>query len=322
MNKPGRFSTTGLFLFVLFIVNHSYSQGCCGIGGSLISGGHPVLGKNTFLASASGNYADAKDPERRRGAVGALLAYGITDRLSLSLKTSYVWATYAYYRSPIIVNGEQLYPGESIVDKNNGFGDGYAAAQFALIRLTPMNKQELIAGIDAGIPWGPDRKMVNGVVLIDNLQTGTGGYSVNGFLTYLRAFPKIHYSVASTIAGRIAFKTRRKRDPGDEFSVQVTSLFGPFFNTRESVTFTYFQKGVTYNDNHEAVEISSGRRLSIVPALEVSILSNLRVAILADLPLWRDKNQSLTGNDKAVRADIYWFIHKPGNAPRIKTISF
>ncbi len=325
MNKLGVFPAAVICLFVLFLVKNSYTQGCCGIGGSLVSGGHPVLDKNTFLINTMGNYADANDPERRRGGMGALLAYGITDRFSLSLKTSYVWATYSSYMPPIVIQGEQLFAGETVHYRNNGFGDGYAAVQYALIRLTPMNKHELIAGIDAGIPWGPDRAVVtdtagNQIVLVDNVQTGTGGFSVNGFLTYLKAFPEIYYSITSTVAGRVNFTTRRGKDPGDEFSVMLTSLFGPFFNTRESITFSYSQKGVTYTDRNEAEYISAGKRLSLIPAFEYSISSNLKLSINADIPLWRDVNQLKTGNDRAAKAEIYWFIHLPDNSPQIKAI--
>ena len=320
MNKQGSFSAFVICILVLFLVNNSYAQGCCGIGGSLVSGGHPVLNKTTFLVNTSGNYADAKNPERHRGGIGALLAYGITDRLSLSLKTSYVWATYSTYMPPIIVDDELIFPGDTINYKNNGFTDGYATVQFTLVKLTPMNKQELITGIDAGIPWGPDRKMVSGVVLPGNVQTGTGGYSVNGFLTYLKAFPTMHYAVTSTIAGRVNFKTRRGNDPGDEFTVMLTSLFGPFFKTRGSITFNYYRKGPTHDENN-LEEIISGQRLSMVPALEYSILSNLRILLHADIPLWRKGNQVHFSNDKLLAAGIYWFIPiKPDNSPQIKAI--
>jgi hypothetical protein len=305
-------------LLVLFFVNNSYTQGCCGIGGSLVSGGYPVLNKNTVLISTSGNYADAKNPDRHRGGIGVLLAYGITDRLSLSLKTSYVRATSSIYQTPIIISIDSTIPGKTVNSGNNGFGDGFAAVQFALIRLTPMNKQELITGIDVGIPWGPDRATVvdtagNENVLPGNVQTGTGGYSVNGFLTYLKAFPEIYYSVTSTIAGRVQLgKTRNGTKLGDEFSVMLTSLFGPFFGTRESITFNYYQNGMSYNEHSyvdPAEKGTSGKRFSLVPALEYSILSNLKLSINADIPLWRDYNQSLYGNNKVLRADIYWFIH-------------
>jgi hypothetical protein len=319
MNKQRQFSAFVICLLVLFLVNNSSAQGCCGIGGSLISGGHPVLNKNTVLLSASGDYADADNPERHRGGSGIMLAYGITDRLSLSLKTSYIWATYSNYLPPIIDHGVQIFAGETVNYRNNGFGDGYAGVQFALIRLTPMNKQELITGIDAGIPWGPDRKIVDGFVLPDNVQTGIGGFSVSGFLTYLKAFPIIYYSITSTIAGRVNFKTRRGKDPGDEFSVMLTSLFGPFLNTRESITFNYSQNGEDYNDHYDAAaKGTSGKRFSLIPALEYSILSNLKFSINADIPLWRDKYDSLNNNDKSLKADIYWFIHRPDNAHQIK----
>jgi hypothetical protein len=318
MNKKGTFLALVSCLLVLLLVNNGYTQGCCGIGGSLVSGGHPVLDKNTFLISASGNYADANNPERQRSGTGMMLAYGITDRLALSLKTSYVWASYSFYQKPVVVNGEQLSPGQTVNYRNNGFGDGYAAIQYAIIRLTPMNKQELIAGMDVGIPWGPDGTTIidadgNKTVLIDNVQTGTGGFSLNGFLTYLKAFPTIYYSIASTIAGRVNFETRRGKEPGNEFSVMVTSLFGPFFNTRESITFSYYQTDTTINEFKQAVTVSAGKRFSLIPALEYSILSNLKLSLSADIPLWRDKNQALVGNNKLLKAEIYWFIHSADN---------
>jgi hypothetical protein len=323
MIKQGVVPASVILLFVIFLVNSTYSQGCCGIGGSLVSGGHPVLNKYTFLINPSGFYADAKDPERHRGGIGTLLAYGITDRISLSLKTSYIWATFDV---PFVL------PDSFFVYtyRNNGFGDGYAGAQFALIKLTPMNKQELITGMDVGIPWGPAKKKVDGVVLPGNVQTGNGGFSVNVFLAYLKAFPAIHYAVTSTVAGRINFETLKEKDdsddllgkdPGDEFSAMLTSLVGPFFNTRGSMTFNYYFKGTTRNRGDDK-EIKSGQRVSVAPALEYSISSKLQILLNADFPLWRKGTQINFSNDKLIHAGIYWFIPvKTENSPSIKVIS-
>jgi hypothetical protein len=323
-NKRGMFPAFVVLLPVLFFVNNTHAQGCCGIGGSLVSGGHPVLNKYTFLINPTGYYADARDPERHRGGIGTMLAYGMTDRLSLSLATSYVWATYA---DRIVI--PELSVDSGVTYRNNGFGDGYLAAQFALIKLTPMNKQELVAGIDAGIPWGSHDKKVKGAVLPGNVQTGNGGFSVNGFLTYLKAFPTMHYAVTSTVAGRVNFQTLKKndpsdelmvRDPGDEFSVMLTSLVGPFFETRGSVTFNYYLKGPT-RDIHNVPVVESGRRISVMPALEYSISSNVQVLINADFPLWRKGTQINFSNDKLIHAGVYWFIGRPENPHQIRTIS-
>jgi hypothetical protein len=325
MNKSKAFSTLIICISVLFFSNNAYAQGCCGIGGSLVSGGHPVLNKYTILASPSGNYAVADNPARRRGSIGLLLAYGITDRLSLSLKTSYIWTSYSEDMGRwVSADGDTLYPKDQ--QRNNGFGDGYAALQFAIIRLTPINKQELITGLDLGIPWGPDSNMVNGVVLKDNVQTGTGGFSLNGFVTYLKAIPEFYFSATATIAGRINFKTRRGKDPGDEFSLMLTALCGPLFNTRASITLNYSQNGMDYSDefiDDQPGYGTSGERLSLIPALDYSISSNLKFLINANLPLWRDKYASLNDNDKAFSAQIYWFIPLAKNdSHQIKSISF
>ena len=326
MTEPGPFVPFIACFLGLFIVNNSHAQGCCGIGGSLVSGGYPVPDRYTLLASASGNYADADKPERLRGSAGFLLAYGITDRLSLSLKTSYIWASYSIDMPPFIFQGDTTYPGKK-VDKNNGFGDGYAAIQYAIIRLTPMNKQELIAGMDAGIPWGPDKKKDHGVVLVDNVQTGSGGFSLNGYLTYLKAFPAIYYSVTATVAGRVNFTTRRGKDPGDEFSVMMTSLLGPLFNTRASVTFNYSRNGtdysMEYSDDMQIAPGTSGKRLSFIPALEYSFSKDLKILVNADLPLWRDKYDASNNNDKSFSAQVYWFFHfAEGDSYKIRSISF
>jgi hypothetical protein len=327
MNKVALFTTVVISISVLSFYNNVHAQGCCGIGGSLVSGGHPVLNRNTILASTSGNFAVADDPTRLRGSTGLLLAYGFTDKLSLSLKTSYIWTSYSMEMPPVVLPDKTIYPGK-IHYKNNGFGDGFATLQFAIITLTPINKQELITGIDVGIPWGPDNKMVNGILLLDNLQTGTGGFSLNGYLTYLKAFPEIYYSVTSTIAGRINFKTRRDKDPGDEYSVMLTSLLGPFFNTRASITFNYAQNGKDYSVDLLTGDMAvapgtSGQRLSLIPALEYSFSTHLKLLVNADIPLWRDKYDALNNNDNAFSAQLYWFIPLVKNdSHQIKTISF
>lgn len=299
---------TPLLSLLLLMVQNSHAQGCCGIGGSLVSGGHPVLETSSLLLSASGNYSDANNPDRHRGTADMLIAYGITDRLSLSVKTSYVWAWSSVYQSPIIVQGEELIPGKNIHFKNSAIGDGSAAVQYALIRLTPTNKQELIARISAGIPWGPDRKMVDGVVLPGNVQSGGGGFSLNSSLSYLKALPNLHFSVTSTVAGGLTFKTRKGKDPGDEFSVMLTALFGPFFTTRESITLNYNVIGTTYDERGLPETGSPGRRLSLTPAFEYSIISDLKLLLFTEIPLWRDRNQSLYGNNRSLKAELFWFI--------------
>jgi hypothetical protein len=324
MNKQRPFRIIVIGLLLLFLVNNSTSQTCCGIGGSLVSGGHPVLNKKTLLASSSGTYADAKDPEdRRRGSVGVLLAYGITDRLSFSLKTSYIWARYSYYQGPIDIPGNPI-PGKTVVRRNNGFGDGFAAVQYAIIKMTPMNKQEFVAGIDAGIPWGPDSVKVDGVLLPGNVQTGTGEFSINGFVTYLKAFPVSHYSLTATVAGRVKLNKEKKQGNGNEFSVLLTSLFGPLYKTRGSITFDYFLYGKNVYDIEKRVTDSkTGMRLSLIPALEYSISPDLKLSISAEMPLVRNDVEKTYGNDKVVKADIYWFIpFVKNNSRQIKTISF
>lgn len=238
-----------------------------------------------------------------------MAAYGITDRLSLSLKTSYVHATASIYRSEIIKPNGEIIPEKMVPYKNTNFGDGFAALQFALIKMTPMNKHELISGVDVGLPWGQDRKMVDGVLQPGNIQTGTGGFSLNGFVTYLKAFPAIYFSVASTIAGRINFITRSEKDPGDEFSALLTSLFGPFSNFRPSLTLSYYQNGLTYNKFDLAELGTNGKRFSLIPALEYLPLASIKIALSADVPLLQDKNQRLYGNNKVIKGEVYCFIH-------------
>ncbi len=108
----------------------------------------------------------------------------------------------------------------------------------------------------------------------------------------------------------------------------LTSLLGPFYNTRFSVTFNYSQNGNDYSKQYtDAMTVSpgtSGKRLSLIPALEYSFSSNLNLLLNANIPLYRDKYATLNDNDYSFSAQIYWFISfaKESGATDIKTISF
>ena len=102
-----------------------------------------------------------------------------------------------------------------------------------------------------------------------------------------------------------------------------SSLVGPYNNIRAIMTVNFTSIGMTYNEMNQPETGTTGKRLSVTPGVEYSIFSDLIVVGTVEIPLWRDSNQSLYGNKKAFKIDLFWFIHNRNkNVTGIKTIEF
>mgnify|MGYP000754841016 CR=1 FL=1 len=124
------------------------------------------------MMQVSGDFLTVKNLQRYNSAAGLTIAYGINDRLSASLKNTYAWLYTSWQQKAIYINGSLYLPEMTIEKRNNGIGDGNIGAQFSIIPMHVLDQKELVAGLDVGIPWSPSRKMVNGVELPVDVQTG------------------------------------------------------------------------------------------------------------------------------------------------------
>lgn len=300
------------FLIILIIMALSttivHAQGCCGVGSLLVAGGHPTLISGTFFVQAGTEFSSALNPVRYRGAGSLNVAYGITDRLALSIKTSYI-RLYSYeYNDAVIRNNVVRAPASTTVFDNIDFGDGLAAAQFSIIPMDVITEQELKIGIDLGIPWGPDQKKMNNATLPKKSQTGSGAFNAGSFLSYSKSFTAQKLAASSTIAGRYTFKNRRGEDPGDEASIVVSAIAGPYWQMRGSVSVSCKAVSATV-DNFGTVEPSTGgSRVDIAPGIEYAFNEQIKATTSVELPLWRDAYQQRLGNNVGARLSFLYFI--------------
>jgi hypothetical protein len=297
-----------LFMALGALSRGALAQGCCGIGSSLVAGGHPTLQRGTFLLQPGADYSSAENPTRYKAAGTLTIAYGITNQLAVSLKTNYAWLHSSVLQRDVVYNGTLLFPETTVVFNNHDIGDGTIGIQFSIIPLDVMHTQELKVGADVGIPWGPDQKIANGVELPKNMQTGSGAFSIGGFASYTKAFPAYYLAGAATAAGRLKFQNRRKERPGNEASLLVSAIAGPFWKTRESVSLNYKTSSATYDVNGTKIPSTEGGRFDVIPALEFTFTENIKATWQAELPVWREVYQKKFGNNLGARASMLLFI--------------
>jgi hypothetical protein len=295
------------FIFICLLQSTLNAQGCCGIGSALVAGGVPALEQGTFLIQSGADYSRAENPSRYRAAGTINFAYGITERFTVSLKSNIAWLHSSIKQPAVVYNGNILFPETTIVFDNKGIGDGIIGTQFVIVPMEAINKYELKCGADIGIPWGPDKKIKDNVELPKNIQTGSGTFTIGGFLAYNKTFPLYYSAIAATAAGRLKFKNRRHEQPGNEANLLLSGIFGPFWKTRESISINYKATGVTIDANGTE-PATRGNRLDLIPSIECTFTKHIKATCEAEIPLWGDRYQKKYGNIIGARAMVYFFI--------------
>ena len=284
------------------------AQGCCGIGGSLVAGGIPTLENGNVFVQAGAEHSSATYQSRYRTSIPLTLGYGVTNRLAVFVKTSYAWMHEAVFTQSIVVNNVVLLPDTTIVFDNNDIGDATVAAQFSIVPLNVIDKQELKAGMDVGIPWGPDQKRLNRALLSAAMQSGSGGLTLGGFVSYTKAVPAYKCAASATIGGRYKFKNRRGEKPGAEGSALVSMIAGPFWITTATLSVGYKATNFTYEANGVKVPSSAGSRLDILPGMEFAFTEQVKASCEATVPLWRDEYQKTYGKALGLRASLFFLF--------------
>lgn len=304
------FKTIPFLILMILItqINTVYAQGCCGAGSSLVAGGHPTLEQGTILLQTGGDYAYSLNPLRHQMSSSINLAYGITNRFALSVKTSYVWKYSSINQQAIVYNGSVLLPDTTLVFKNHALGDALIGAQFSIIPITLLNKQELTIGIEAGIPWGSAHSASAHAEIPKSVQIGNGSYSLGGFLLYNKSFPMYKLAGSTSAAGRVKFANHLNENPGDEASFLVSGIAGPFWKIYSSVSLNYKVMTATISSSGVEEIASSGSRVDVMPALECAFNEHIKVTCGAEFPLWRDTNQKKYGNVFGARAGMQFYI--------------
>lgn len=304
MNKQILFSV----LTTLLISQNLQAQGCCGVGSSLVAGGHPAIEMGSILVQPSVDYSSAENPMRRKGSAALNVAYGITDRLSASVKTHFDYLYSSRLQPAVVYRDSILYPEKTVVQQNVGIGDGNVGVQFSIIPMEVLTQRELTIGADVGIPWGPDRKKTDGVELPNYLQTGSGSTTVGGFVSYTKGFALSRLGFSATAAGRLKFENRRGEDPGDELGLLGTAMVGPFSSIRGSLSVNYKFTGSAQGAGNVQQKFASGTRVDLIPTLEFSLSEKVKLSGDVEIPVYRDVNQKQYGNTLGARFMMLFFL--------------
>lgn len=301
---------------VLFVVSHLNAGSCCGLGGALVSSGHPSVYQGNILILSGLDYSKNSAGDFSREGLSLGLAYGITDNFALSLRTNYSWFQNSVFRKGVFdtINNEIIVikPDTTLQYDNNGISDGTFGAQLIILPITLLTKQELKTGIDMGIPWAESQKKIEvdgmSILMPAKIQTGLGAFSLGGFVAYTRNFPEQKIAASATMAGRLRFKDKKENDQGNEASVLVSAIAGPFWKTKEILSFSYRTIGKVRDKNGNADSLSGGARFDLTPAIEFSFTEKAKLSLDAEIPLWRDKNQIENGNAFSTRLSFLLFI--------------
>ena len=320
MNNKIRFFCTIIFLSFNLLL----AQACCGVSSSLLSSGTPAVNQGTFLIMTGGDLSTTQKNDIVREGFSIGLAYGITDWLNISLKTNFAWTQSSLFRlgkydttttdTGLII--EPLIADTTFHYRNYGFGDGDAGVQFVIIPMNAFTKQEVKTGGDLGIPWASLKKIstVEGTeqLMPPKAQNGSGGWSLGGFASYSRLFPDIKFTATANIAGKLKFKNNRGDKPGNEASVLVSAVAGPFWKFHGLLTANYKYMGQTLTNNGGSITrkdtVSGGNRIDLLPAISFTPGEALKFTLDAQLPVWRDENQREIGTRFATRLSVLIYM--------------
>jgi hypothetical protein len=293
-----------IFSYSIMYQSNTYASSCCGLSSTLVSSGHPALNQNQFLILNGYDYSRTENEAFSRGGISFGLAYGLTSKLAFSIRTNFNIFRYNQFRPGLYLQNddntiEVLKADTTFKFKNQGFGDGLIGVQYTLVPLTLVTKQELKIGADAVIPWATfDKKVhIDGMetLLPAQVQNGNGVFSFGGFVSYNKSLPIHRIAFTTMLAGRVKIKNKNGVTPGNDANILVSSIFGPYFKTKGIISINYKASRQSRDSADTKDSLTGGRRLDIIPAIDIAFNDHFKIAIDTELPLWRDKNQKTRG---------------------------
>ena len=289
---------------------------CCGFGTSSIADGHAVVDHGAFLLLAGGDYGQTASADLRSGRASFGVAYGITDRLALSVRSGYVWLHVSTFRTGLfdttVIPTDTIKPDTTLRFENQGLEDGSIGLQFVVIPQTALTKQELKVGASVGVPWGiPDKKTIverREVLLPAKAQSGSGSVALGGFIAYSHQFP--HYLLASetSLSGSIRLRDKNGDTRGFDVNATATTIAGPFGDFKGVVSLGYGTTGRTLLSTGVLDTTTGGQRITVSPGIDFTLENRAQFLLAVTVPLWQDENQKKTGNSIGVKLSTTFFI--------------
>jgi hypothetical protein len=122
----------------------------------------------------------------------------------------------------------------------------------------------------------------------------------------------IKFTATANIAGKLKFKNDRGDKPGNEASVLVSAVAGPFWKFHGLLTVNYKYMGQTLTTNGGAIArkdtLSGGNRIDLLPAISFTPNDALKFTLDAQLPVWLDANQREIGTRFATRLSVLIYM--------------
>lgn len=309
-----------LSLICVFLGSDMVSAGsCCGSGSSSLAVGMPVLNKGQILVQPGYEYTQTSSRDIVRNTITTGIGIGVTDRLLLSKNVGFSFLETTNYREarveedPFTGELDTIAPSLTEEYKNQGVADGSLGIQFAIIPMDMIEKrQELLIGVNLGIPWGSTDKrgMVDGVetILSKKNQIGSGVFSCAGFLTYTKSFPLQRFTTSGTVIGQLNFKDDIGQEMGNEINIQASAILGPFGPLKISLPVNYQTIGKTKDLAGEYDPSTGGSRIDVLPSMEFLVNKDIRLVADVAVPLWRTGSEAVYGNNLSLRLSGLFFI--------------
>jgi hypothetical protein len=282
---------------ILFIVGKSYlyAQGCCTPGTSSLYGAERGIAQyRTLNASLSYQYNFANrayqgsqqvdDLLRRTAFVQSLnieLEYGIADRVSLLMLGSYVWKSREFTTSSAVGSGSQ-----TTTFHTNGVGDVTLLGKYALVQPTISSPYEVSVGLGAKLPTGSYTQELEGARYPIDLQPGTGGADLLGWVFLARSYPAQQLS----FYGSFLYRYGGSNPDGYKIGNEWVASLGAEYSINE-----WFQLSLQLRGRGAGEDFSSGRFLPSTGGQMYAVLPGIiyregivAVGIYSLLPFYRN----------------------------------
>lgn len=222
---------------LLLLVPYSllYSQACCTVGTSTLSGvERGVLPSNSLSASFAFHHnilnsafqssEENSDPLRRKAKVTNFsfeIEYGLTEKVSVLAMSSYTIRS----RETTVVDNETNNETEIELD-GSGISDLFILGKYEIITPNLLSPFGLSLGGGIKLPIGDFRKENSGTRLSIDLQPGTGATDVFGWTHFNYSFPSISLSLHANLLYKYSGVNLDSYRYGDEILASLTGTYG------------------------------------------------------------------------------------------------
>lgn len=282
---------------VFFIVgkNYLYAQGCCTPGTSSLAGAERGIAQyQTLNASLSYQYNFANrayqgsqqvdDLLRRTVSVQSLnieLEYGLADRVSLLMLGSYVGKSREFTTSSAVGSGSQ-----TTTFNTNGVGDIALLGKYAVIHPTITSPFELSVGLGAKLPTGSYTQELDGARYPIDLQPGTGGSDLLGWVFVSRSYPAQQLSFYGSFLYRYAGANPDGYKVGNEWIASVGAEYSIVEWFQLSLQLRARGAGEDFA-NGRFLPSTGGRMYAVLPGV-IYREGNVAVGMYSLLPFYRN----------------------------------